>query len=96
MRVHLQSKIVIRWKTFAARHQSCIAKAYCTGYFFEKNSRLPINPQKTWKFSTVNDLQYTVVHSTDIKVRRCDTKHRFTAFSLADWLIAKDTFTMSP
>ena len=35
-------------------------KAYCTGFFTGKVSRLPVNPQKPQNFSTSNDLQYTV------------------------------------
>jgi len=48
-----------RSKTFTVRHQSCIAKAHCTGNFTGNVSRLPINPQKLQNFSTVNDLQHT-------------------------------------
>ena len=37
-----------------------MAKAYCTSYFTGKVLRLLNDPQKPQKFSTVNDLQYTV------------------------------------
>ena len=35
--------------------------SYCTGYFTGRVSQLMINPQKPCNFSTLNDLQYTVV-----------------------------------
>ena len=43
------------------RCQSCIAKAYCIGYFTGKVSCLPINLRKLQKFFTAKDLQYTTL-----------------------------------
>ena len=37
-----------------------MAKAYCTGYYTGKVSRLPVDSPKPQNFSTSNDLQYTV------------------------------------
>ena len=43
-------------KTSAVSHQSCIAKAYCTGYFTAKVLGLPSDPLNL--VSPVNDSQY--------------------------------------
>ena len=49
---------VIHWKTFVIMRQSCLAKAYFTGYVTGKVLRLLIDSQNPQNFSIVNDLQY--------------------------------------
>ena len=65
----LHDLLVIRWKTFAIAQQfetPCNKKEKFAG----KLSRLEANPRKPQKFSTVNDLHYTVIEWPNILLKQ--------------------------